>query len=184
MIIRWLKWLLPRAPVTSCPLATKPTLCLTAFGVLPGLLPVWLLDLGPGPPCLLFSLSDSLAGPWIHHAQSQLRVSCTSGFTCLTLLPRNLSFHCQFRCYLLPKAFPGLLTTAASAHQGMLIWPPWTFFIVWSLSNYLVICFECRLSAVILECNACSESKHHHFLCDLGKITASLCLDFSLVNWG
>lgn len=51
-----------------------------------------------------------------------------------------------------------------------------------TLYNYLVICLEYRSSAVILECNACSESKHHHFLRDLGKLTASLCLDFSLVN--
>lgn len=98
----------PRAPVTSCPLATKPTLCLTAFGLLiPGLLPVWLLDMVPGPlvyylVCLtlLLVLEYTMLSP-------------TSGFLHLRF---RLSEHCSH------ETCPSTISSSVISPNG-LSWP-------------------------------------------------------------
>ena len=183
MIMRWLKWLFPRTPATSCPLATKPktvshslwgptwpAACLTLrFGAWPPLSIIWSVWLS------CWSLNTPCSIP--------PQEFCTSCFACLNTAPTNLILPVSILVLSLPKGLSWppdwcSLCTPRHAHMTLLDF----LHCLVTLYNYLVICLECRSSAVILECNACSESKHHHFLCDLGKLTASLCLDFSLVN--
>ena len=126
--------------------------------------------------CSFFSLSDCPIASWKYQTYSHLQAFAHSVPPARTLIPHTSS--CSFHSSVISSERPSVTFHQmwASTRQGMLI-----LVIVW---NYLLFCLECALDVHCFwnEMPALNPSINTSYG-NLGKVIASLCLNFSFVKW-